>query len=70
MGKNGQIISPVSEKKIKMKISLESPNLKKSLIKGAERFSKMKHQVGCFDKLMKLSDILENERSVEVFFKK
>lgn len=67
---NNQHLGPNSEKKINMKVSLESPNLKKSLIKGSERFSKMKHKVECFDQLMKLSEILENERSVEVFFKK
>ena len=58
---------PHFKNKIKMKVSLESPDLKKSLIKGSERFYKMKNQVVCFDQLMKLADIVENEKSVEVF---
>ena len=58
---------PHFENKIKMKVSLESPDMKKSLIKGSERFYKMKNQVVCFDQLMKLADIAENEKSVEVF---
>ena len=70
LGKSSEIRPTGELQRKKINIVMESPNLRKSLVRGAQKISSIKEEVFSFNKHMKLSEILENDRSVEVFMNK